>query len=343
MVDSFPKHVQADLRRRNRICKYEVIREIHEEKGWSILWMCRVLKVSRAAYYKWLNRKETIREAEDRVLLAKIQEICAGNGNLFGYRKMAMVLSRELEVPVSRKRIHRLMSVNRIYSSFRPRTRKRYPKSDPEVKQENRLNRNFEADGPNRKWVTDITEMRTSDGRKLYISSILDLYDRYPIAWCFSSRNDTELVSRTLKKALENNDPSGVLFHSDRGFQYTRKVFQKQLEELGMSISMSRVSHCIDNGPMEGFQGLIKDMCRVLYPEARSRKELEVALNNTFMYYIEHYPQERFGGKTSGEVRKEAMDRKIQTQYPIAPNPKIIRFWAKIEEKKGQEKILQDR
>ncbi|EOS62170.1 hypothetical protein C815_00061 [Firmicutes bacterium M10-2] len=84
------------------------------------------------------------------------------------------------------------------------------------------------ADKPNQKWCTDVTEMKLANGTKIYISTILDLYDRYPVAWHISTRNDTELVNKTLEKALENNNPDGILFHSDRGFstlaRYSRRT-----------------------------------------------------------------------------------------------------------------------
>lgn len=343
MVKGCSKARKTALERAIRHRKYDLIKKLHQERGWSIGWMCRVLEISRAAYYKWLNRGTTVQEKENARLLEEIRRIADETNNLFGYRKMTMVLNRlrkeNGKTPINRKRISRLMSIHQIYSSFRPTSRKRYPKVTPEEKMENVLERKFMADKPNQKWCTDVTEMKLANGTKIYISTILDLYDRYPVAWHISTRNDTELVNRTLEKALENNNPDGILFHSDRGFQYTRKVFQTYLKNNGLISSMSRVSHCIDNGPIEGFQGIIKDLCRILYPKARTKEEVVEALNETYRFYIEEYPQQRFHGLTSGEVRFGALGTETPETYPIPVNPGIRKYWENIA-KKGERKTL---
>lgn len=343
MVRGCSKARKTALERAIRHRKYDLIKELHQERGWSIGWMCRVLEISRAAYYKWLNRGTTVQDEENALLLEEIRRISDETNNLFGYRKMTMVLNRlrkeNGKTPINRKRISRLMSVHQIYSSFRPTSRKRYPEVTPEEKMENVLGRKFMAKKPNQKWCTDVTEMKLENGTKIYISTILDLYDRYPVGWHISTRNDTELVNRTLEKALENNDPDGVLFHSDRGFQYTRKAFQTYLKNNGLIPSMSRVSHCIDNGPMEGFQGIIKDLCRILYPKARTKEEVVEALNKTYRFYIEEYPQQRFRGLTSGEVRSQALEADNPECYPIPINSAITKYWENIA-KKGERKTL---
>ena len=94
--------------------------------------------------------------------------------------------------------------------------------------------------------------------KKLYLSAILDLYDRYPISYVVSCRNDNRLVFRTYDKAIASNPNAKPIFHSDRGFQYTSRVFQQKLKNNEIEQSMSRVGHCIDNGPTEGFWGIIK-------------------------------------------------------------------------------------
>ncbi|EOS62171.1 hypothetical protein C815_00062 [Firmicutes bacterium M10-2] len=102
---------------------------------------------------------------------------------------------------------------------------------------------------------------------------------------------------------------------------------------------MSRVSHCIDNGPIEGFQGIIKDLCRILYPKARTKEEVVEALNETYRFYIEEYPQQRFHGLTSGEVRFGALGTETPQTYPIPVNPGIRKYWENIA-KKGERKTL---
>ena len=154
-----------------------------------------------------------------------------------------------------------------------------YIKSTPEEAGENKLGRNFNADRPNEKWCTDVTEIKVpTTGEKMYISPVLDLYDRYPVGFAVSERNDTFLTDKTLEMAHNAYPAATPLYHSDRGFQYTRAVFKNKLEGYGMSRSMSRISRCIDNGPCEGFQGLFKDMLFILYPHIKSKEEMIQAI-----------------------------------------------------------------
>jgi len=123
------------------------------------------------------------------------------------------------------------------------------------------LNRKFHADRPNEKWLTDVTEFKWYEGinvHKVYLSAILDLYDRRIVSYVIRNSNDNPLVFDTIDAAIADNPDAHPLFHSDRGFQYTNRVFHKKLEDAGMVQSMSRVAHCIDNGPMEGFWGILK-------------------------------------------------------------------------------------
>lgn len=122
------------------------------------------------------------------------------------------------------------------------------------VTAENKLKRDFNATAPNQKWSTDVTEFKIpGEKKKLYLSAILDLYDRYPVSYVISCRNDNRLVFRTYDKAIASNPDAKPIFHSNRGFQYTSRVFQQKLKEQEIEQSMSRVAHCIDNGPTEGF------------------------------------------------------------------------------------------
>ena len=106
-----------------------------------------------------------------------------------------------------------------------------------------------------------MTEFKWHEGNeihKLYLSAILDLCDRRIVSYVLSERNDNPLVFKTFDKAVQANPDAHPLFHSDRGFQYTNRVFHPKLVQAGMTQSMSHVAHCIDNGPMEGFWGILK-------------------------------------------------------------------------------------
>lgn len=159
--------------------------------------------------------------------------------------------------------------------------------SEPQYLAENVLKREFYADRPNAKWLTDVTEFKYYIGlevHKLYLSAILDLFDRRIVSFVIRDRNDNALVFQTFDKAVAENPDAHPLFHSDRGFQYTNRVFHAKLEQAGMTQSMSRVGRCIDNGPMEGFWGILK---RERYDGRRftSREELVKMIEDYIAYY----------------------------------------------------------
>ncbi len=162
---------------------------------------------------------------------------------------------------------------------------------NPQYIAENILNREFTAERPNEKWLTDVTEFHyyiELEKHKVYLSAILDLYDRRIVSYVINDSNNNALVFETFDAAVRDNPDAHPLFHSDRGFQYTNRVFHAKLELAGMKQSMSRVAKCIDNGPMEGFWGILK---RERYYGKRftSRKELVKMIAD----YIEYYNTKR--------------------------------------------------
>ena len=133
--------------------------------------------------------------------------------------------------------------------------------SVPQYLAENLLDCQFYAEKPNERWLTDVTEFKWYEGievHKIYLSAILDLYDRRIESYVIGERNDNPLVFKPFDKAVKTNPTAHPLFHSDRGFQYTNRTFHHKLVQAGMTQSMSRVAHCIDNGPIEGFWGISK-------------------------------------------------------------------------------------
>ena len=160
---------------------------------------------------------------------------------------------------------------------------------------ENVLHRDFTAERPNQKWLTDVSEFKYYTGievHKLYLSAILDLYDRRIVAYEISDHNDKPLVMKTFDEAVAAEPDAHPLFHSDRGFQYTSREFHQRLVEHKMTQSMSRVGHCIDNGPMEGFCGMLK---RESYYGRRftDRSSLESMIRNYIYYYNTERTQRR--------------------------------------------------
>ncbi len=219
--------------------------------------LCNIAKVARSSYYKWLNRKETNLEIENKELIAEMITLYEELNGIYGYRRMTMNLNRKLDKNYNHKRIYRLMRLTGLKSVIRVKRRK-YVKSNAGHVAENLLNREFKAEKANLKWVTDVTEMKYGNGEKAYLSAILDLHDNTIVSYVLGHRNNNKLVFDTLDKALKACPDAKPLIHSDRGYQYTSYGFIRRIEVTGMTQSMSRVGRCIDNGPMEGFWGTLK-------------------------------------------------------------------------------------
>ena len=204
--------------------------------------------------------------------------------------------------------------------------KKKYIYAKPDETAENILQRDFFASAPNQKWAADVTEFKVpGEKKKLYLSTIIDLYDRYPVAYVISARNDNRLVFKTFDKAITANPDARPIFHSDRGFQYTSKAFRKKLEKQEMKQSMSRVGHCIDNGPTEGFWGIIKSEMYQMY-EINNEDSLRYAIKDYLRFYSEERLQDRYHCKTPLEVRQEALTSDIAIEYPIPENKRIKKY-----------------
>lgn len=305
--------------------KYLVIKQFNTEKNWSIEWMCKQLEISRAAYYKWLHREIPEQESENLKLAGLIKEYDERFSHILGYRRMTAWINHFNHTSYGKNRVHRIMKKLNIHSVIRKK-RNKYKYSMPEATAENKLKRDFYAAAPNQKWVTDVTEFKIpGEKKKLYLSAILDLYDRYPVSYVVSCRNDNKLVFKTFDKAIASNPDAKPIFHSDRGFQYTSKVFQMKLKTQDMEQSMSRVGHCIDNGPTEGFWGIIKTEMYQMY-EITDESSLRFAIKDYIRFYSEERPQNRYNCKTPLEVRTEALCLDEPMEYPIPENKRIKKY-----------------
>ena len=313
--------------RGRKLSKYKAIQFYDETESWPVEWMCRSLEVSRAGYYKWLNHEITEEEKENEIIAQLIREYDERFKHTLGYRRMTGYINRLNHKQYGEKRIHRLMQKMGIHSIIRPK-KKQYQKNEPEIAAENVLKRDFNASRPNEKWATDVTEFKWYEGttvHKLYLSAVLDLYDRSIVGYMLSRRNDNKLVLDTFEAAVKNNPNAKSLYHSDRGFQYTSKVFQCKLAEQDMTQSMSRVGHCIDNGPVEGFWGIVKSEMYYL-KNFSSEEELRNEIEKFIKYYNEGRYQSRFGFKAPAEVRAAALATTEPVQYPIPENRRIQKY-----------------
>lgn len=287
--------------------------------------MCRQLGIAHSAYYKWMHREIPKQEKENMELAELIKEYDERFSHILGYRRMTAWINHFNHTTYTVKRVHRIMKKLGIHAIIRKK-KKKYQTSSPEISAENILKRDFNATEPNQKWTTDVTEFKVpKDKKKLYLSAILDLYDRSIVAYALSSRNDNKLVFDTFAAAILESPDAKPIFHSDRGFQYTSKVFQQKLQTQKMVQSMSRVGHCIDNGPTEGLWGIIKTEMYCLY-EINDEKTLRTAIDKYINFYNNERPQERYDCKTPTEIRKEALNSKTPVQYPIPENKRIQKY-----------------
>ena len=221
-----------------------------------------------------------------------------------GYRRINDDLRHDHHIHVNDKRILRICRAKSIKSTIKYSSHgcTRQAKN-PQFVAGNLLDRNFHADKPNEKWLTDVTEFKWYEGNeihKLYLSAILDLCDRRIVSYVLSEHNDNPLVFKTFDKAAQANPDAHPLFHSDGGFQYTNRTFHHKLVQAGMTQSMSRVAHCIDNGPMEGFWGILK---RERYYGRRftSKRELVQMIETYVHYYNTRRVQRNLGVLTPME------------------------------------------
>lgn len=305
--------------------KYMTIQFYYKTEGWSINWMCKHLNISRAAYYKWLHRETPDYELENTKLAELIKEYDERFCHILGYRRMTSWINHFNHTNYKQKRVHRIMKKLDIHAVIRKKNKK-YAVSKPETIAKNKLGRDFYANAPNKKWVTDVTEFKVpGQNKKLYLSVILDLYDRFPVAYALGTRNNNQLIFKTFNKAVATNPDAKPLFHSDRGFQYTSKVFQMKLKEQEMEQSMSRVGRCIDNGPTEGFWGIIKSEMYQMY-DIKNEESLRYAIHDYIRFYSEERPQDRYNCKTPLEVRNEALASEEPKTYPIAENKRIKKY-----------------
>lgn len=264
---------------------------------------CKILHVSRAAYYRWVSGSKSSRTAENEAIAEKIEKIHMESPDK-GYRRINDDLRHDHNIHINDKRVLRICRKKDIKSTIKYSNHSCTRRAkNPQYIAENVLNRDFHAKAPNEKWLTDVTEFKWYEGtetHKVYLSAVLDLYDRRIVSFVIGDRNDNPLVFKTFDKAAKANPEAHPIFHSDRGFQYTNRTFHHKLEKAGMTQSMSRVAKCIDNGPMEGFWGILK---RERYYGKRftSKQELVQMIANYINYYNNRRVQRNLGVLTPFE------------------------------------------
>lgn len=267
--------------------------------------LCDFADIARSSYYKWVNKVESKSDRSDFIIIEEMIRLYTDVRGIYGYRRMTMNINRIMNKKYNHKRIYRLMKSINMKSVIRKK-KKNYVKSTPQITAENILNRDFKADKPNQKWLTDVTEFKLTNGQKAYLSSILDLYDNSIISYVLGHSNNNQLAFETFDLAVSANPDAKPLFHSDRGFQYTNRQFKSKLDGISATQSMSRVSRCIDNGPMEGFWGTIKSEMYYLQ-KFHTYEELKQAIDEYMQFYNFRRLQKNLNGLTPTEYRNQTI------------------------------------
>jgi putative transposase len=218
--------------------------------------MCDVLNVSTSGYYSSLDRPPSPRAERHGRIQQAVQRVHAESHGIYGSHKIAEVLEDRDDLESACRNtvaatMRELGLASKVVKGFKPTTTQADPSKQPA---ENKLDRDFTAEAPNRKWVTDITYLPTATGW-VYLAVVIDLFGRKVVGWSLSASLATELVCEALRRAIEARRPHGgqLLHHSDRGCQYTSDAYQQTLRALGIECSMSRTGCCYDNAAMERF------------------------------------------------------------------------------------------
>ncbi|MBQ8200109.1 MAG: IS3 family transposase [Lachnospiraceae bacterium] len=269
--------------------KYHVI---HMNKNrYPVSVMCRFFEVSRSGYYDYVRRLgQKEKDAELAEIIRKQQERCF---KTYGYRRVWLWLEKQ-GVHHDPKTILRIMKKYGLLAEIR-RRRKWVQMGQQLHKYENLLNRQFRADTPNSKWVTDISYIHTKEG-VLYLSMIRDLYDNSIVAYKTDTQQTVNLVLDTIRLAMKKEKKkvaAELQLHSDQGFQYTSHGYFKLTQSYGITPSMSRRGNCYDNAMAENFFSILKTEC-IYRLKPKTLTEAREAIDR----YIHFYNHERIQLKT---------------------------------------------
>ncbi|HAM62511.1 MAG: hypothetical protein A2Y20_01775 [Firmicutes bacterium GWF2_51_9] len=289
--------------------KYEFIETYRND--FSVVRMCSAFRVRESGYYRWRKKKKTARQEEDEKMLERIRRIHKESLEIYGPKRVQDTLKVE-GVPCSISRIRRLMRENGLYSISRKRFNP-YPKEDIETRySENDLDRDFDVEEPNAVWCGDITYIKTIEGW-VYLAMVLDLFNREVIGYAMSKKPNSQLTMRAMAIALTNRKPQGrVLFHSDRGCQYSSKAYLGYLEEHNLASSMSRGGNPYDNACAESFFATLKKE----WVHHRKYRNLEHLDQSLFEYIELFYNRKRMHSRLDNlspiEYYKRYKERKIE-------------------------------
>jgi putative transposase len=277
--------------------------------------MCKVLNVSPSGFYAWRGRPVSAREMANRELVKKIEAVYYDSYETYGSPRVYHELKSQ-DVACSKNRVARLMRLR----GLRAKQVRRYKATTKRNKKHrvapNLLKRDFRADRPDHKWLTDITYIPTQEGW-LYLAVILDLYNRGIVGWAMSERMTSALTIRALKMAIRERRPGGgLIHHSDQGSQYTDGTYQALLRDHGIQASMNGVGTWYDNAPMESFFGTLKSEL-VHHRLYHTRDEARLDL----FFYIEAFYNRRRRHSSLDYLSPEAYEQLYQERHGLRSSP----------------------
>jgi|TARA_Y100001001_G_scaffold158595_1_gene178318 transposase InsO family protein len=282
--------------------KYAVIAEYLGH--YSVVLMCRAMNVSRSGFYKWLKRPPCAAQLRREQVESKVVELFAEFKARYGAPRLADELA-DAGLPCSKNFVANIMRLRGI----RARNGKGFhyrPASPTMINvEENRLRRRFRAEGPNQKWVTDITYIWVN-GRWLYLATVMDLYSRAIVGWKLDTSMTERLAMDALAMAYANRDiQPGLIIHSDRGVQFRSVKYLDLVRSRGCLPSMSRQGNCWDNAVMESFYSRLK--VELIYAEQYASIE---AVRSGIFEYIEIFYNRKQRHSAIGNISPAEFERR---------------------------------
>ena len=266
-----------------------MIQELRREHDLKIL--LQIAQLPKATFY--YHRKNENKEDKYAQAKAEITAIFHENKGRYGYRRITDELHNR-KICLNHKTVQRLMKELGLVCHVRMKKYRSYKGETGKIA-DNELNREFRAEKPNQKWVTDVTQFRLF-GQKLYLSPILDLYSGDIVTYTLSDRPNLSMVTAMLEQAFRKiPDNTGLILHSDQGWHYQHKQYRRMLEEKGIRQSMSRKGNCYDNSVMENFFGLLKS--ELLYLQEFESVE---HFKQELIDYIDYYNNRRIKARLKG-------------------------------------------
>lgn len=278
--------------------------------------MCRLVKISRAAYYKWLNHEPSKRQNDDDQIVTYMIQLEKKHSYIYGVERLKMYVNMETSFHACSSHIRRLMHENNIKASIRVFKHDRKAERKEIIfgnkLLDEKMNHTFQQTKANTVWVTDCSELRFGPDfkYKLRLSAIKDLYDHSIIAWSVAPTETAKLVTDTLESALtEHASDRPAIIHSDQGSAYTSKVYNQVLLGAGIAHSMSRPGTPGDNSPMESFWSHMKDEFFAFH-QAYSEEEMIQLIESSIDWYNSERRQKSLNGMTPNEYRNHAVKQR---------------------------------